>query len=241
MAENEQRRTPAYVSLTTFLSAIQTLREHGLPPRIDRSVWGSRSGADQSQIICALRFLGLIDDSGATQEALKRLVASEPGSAEEKAVLAEVLKASYPEIFRVGLESVTPLQLEQAIGEYGPKGSTKARAVRFFVRAAEYAGIPMSPRLIRGKRVRTGRRNGASRTRRTTKDQHESKTHKQLPAGEAQAIRTIRLPGAGGSLTVSGTFNPFSLAGDERALVFSIIDKMDEFERRVQSKTQDTD
>lgn len=43
------------------------------------------------------------------------------------------------------------------------------------------------------------------------------------------AMRTVQLPRAGGSLTLSGDFNPFELSGDERTLVYDIIDKMNEF------------
>lgn len=48
--ENESSaRTPGapYVSFKTFQSGVQSLRTHGLPEKIDRSVWASKSGADQ--------------------------------------------------------------------------------------------------------------------------------------------------------------------------------------------------
>ncbi len=43
-------------------------------------------------------------------------------------------------------------------------------------------------------------------------------------------MKTIQLHTVGGTLTVSGTFNPFGLIGKERELVYSIIDKMNEYE-----------
>ena len=43
-------------------------------------------------------------------------------------------------------------------------------------------------------------------------------------------MKTIQLHGVGGTLTVSGTFNPFGLVGKERELVYLIIDKMNEYE-----------
>ena len=46
----------------------------------------------------------------------------------------------------------------------------------------------------------------------------------------AAAMRTITFP-SGGSLTVSGNFNPFELEGPERELVYKIIDLMIVFER----------
>lgn len=41
---------------------------------------------------------------------------------------------------------------------------------------------------------------------------------------------TIQLPVAKGSLTLSGSFNAFELVGDERALVFALLDLMQDFE-----------
>jgi hypothetical protein len=43
---------------------------------------------------------------------------------------------------------------------------------------------------------------------------------------------TIQLPTANGSLTLSGTFNAFDLVGDERALVFALLDLMQDFESK---------
>jgi hypothetical protein len=45
-------------------------------------------------------------------------------------------------------------------------------------------------------------------------------------------MKTITLPKAGGSLTISGDFNWFQLVGEERELVLGIIDKMAAFEGR---------
>jgi hypothetical protein len=43
---------------------------------------------------------------------------------------------------------------------------------------------------------------------------------------------TVGLPGAKGSLTLSGQFNAFDLVGDERALVFALLDLMQNFEAK---------
>ena len=45
-------------------------------------------------------------------------------------------------------------------------------------------------------------------------------------------MKEIELPNAGGKLTLSGTFNPFELTGNERELVFKITDSMSEFESK---------
>ena len=74
MASENQILTAPYVAFKSFCSAIQSLRIHGLPPTLNRTAWENRSGAEQSQILGALTFLGLINDKGETQETLKQLV-----------------------------------------------------------------------------------------------------------------------------------------------------------------------
>ena len=66
-------KVPVYLSFKTFQSAIQNLRTHGLPNNIDRSTFDSRSGQEQTQIISAFKFLGLIDENNNTQETLRQL------------------------------------------------------------------------------------------------------------------------------------------------------------------------
>jgi hypothetical protein len=61
-----------------------------------------------------------------------------------------------------------------------------------------------------------------------TDEEAEEADVRQRPSMAA----TIKLPKAGGSLTLSGDINLFTLAGAERDLVFALIDKMKEFEEK---------
>src|ERR1019366_2477007 len=67
MTPENQVRTAPYVAFKSFCSAVQGLRVHGLPSTLNRTAWESRSGAEQSQILGTLTFLGLINDKGETQ------------------------------------------------------------------------------------------------------------------------------------------------------------------------------
>ncbi len=49
-------------------------------------------------------------------------------------------------------------------------------------------------------------------------------------------VRTIELPGALGSITISGEFNFFKLAGHERRFVLALLDAFDELERAQRSE-----
>ncbi len=240
---------PVYLSLTTFKSVIQTLRDHGLPAKIDRTALGSRSGADKSQIMSAFKFLGLIDQNEKTQETLRELHGCQQGSEEEKKVIAEILRSRYAKVFELDLESATPQMLADAIGSYGATGSTKHRAIRFFIKAAEYCGIKLSGHLTHGTRSRgeatdtaptNGKpNNGAPKLRRRKRATTSGPNLEQRPgSGSESALRTVSLPNAKGTLTLSGNFNAFHLVGEERDLVYQIIDKMNEYEAKTKTASE---
>jgi hypothetical protein len=226
--QNEsQKAVPVYLSFKTLQSAIQSLRTHGLPGVFDRTAFDSRSGGEQTQILSAFKFLGFIDDANRTQPILRQLKEAVEGSEEEKAILASVLKERYANAIALNLESATPAQLDKAIADYGAGGSTKERSVRFFVKAAEYAGIELSPRLTARKPRSPNVANDSDTGQKGKKGGVE--TLVTPPSGHAMI--TVELPEAGGTLTISGTFNPFGLVGEERTLVNGISDLVSAFKK----------
>ena len=74
MIDDKGKRTlPPYVSYRTFRNFIDGL-QMGIPARIDRSYWGDRySGSSGTQLMTALRFLGLIDSHGTPTTRLRQL------------------------------------------------------------------------------------------------------------------------------------------------------------------------
>ena len=76
----------------------------------------------------------------------------------------------------------------------------------------------------------TATNGGAGKKRRRGRQTTHGELDENLQPRTGHAMTTIELPNAGGSLTLSGTFNMFELAGDERDLVFGVIDKMKAFE-----------
>ena len=74
--DKSQKSLPPYVSYRTFQNFIDVL-QLGMPSRIDRSYWGERySGSTGTQLMTALRFLGLVDSNGIPMTRLKQLVST---------------------------------------------------------------------------------------------------------------------------------------------------------------------
>jgi len=248
MATENTTRTAPYVAFKSFCSAVQSLRSHGLPPTLNRTAWESRSGAEQSQILGALKFLGLTDDKGATQDSLKQLVALTENSDEERQFYASLLRTSYDTVFKLDLQTETPKQLEDAIGQYGVSGKVKDRAVRFFLKAALFARIPLSSRLTADMRDLSSSEPDAAETPVAPKT--NGKTRKKraprigvppvtsnTPDRSAGTSKTVRLK-SGGTLTLSHTLELFSLNTEDRKFVFDLIDKLDGYAQPAEESGQ---
>ena len=243
----DTKLVPVYLPFTSLRSTVQSLREHGLPSEIDKSAFGTRSWG--AQLLSAFRFLGLIDKEHNTQPILKRLYDSKQDTEEEKQIYKEILETSYSRVFSaVDLQNGTPQQLSDAIGAYGgTSGATRDRSVRFFIKIAEYCGIPLSGHLTRGTRMREESASGTpSKSNGQNAAPKAKRKKRQTPAAEQPAIsnpgsamKTISLPRVGGTLTLSGTFNAFELMGEERDLIYQIIDKMNDYEQKIKTGTKD--
>jgi len=109
VTDKGRKHLPPYVSYRTFHNFIERLQQR-MPSRIDRSYWGDiLSGSTGTQLMAALKFLGLIDTNGKPAERLSALVAG-GGYAElcvapvgqclpVPAGLSDIEAASLPETF----------------------------------------------------------------------------------------------------------------------------------------------
>lgn len=224
VAEDQSTRNApaAYVPFRTFLGAIESL-EHGLPKRLDRTIWRSQSGVVQSQIMMALRFFSLVDDEDRPTVALQRLV--DGGQEKRQEQIASLLHHAYRDIIQHDLTKMTPKMLEDAMEQYNVSGDTKRKAVRFFLQAARFAELPMHPLLQgtirasspRKRRVKNGRESGGEET-----------PPKPLPVSQGGSTKTVELK-SGGKLTVSIDVDVFSMSAEDRQFVFGLIDKLQEY------------
>jgi hypothetical protein len=146
---------PPYTSYRTFKTFIQDLAEHGVPSRIDRSVLTHFSGVVGTQLIHALRFLGLIEDHGRPTQRLKELVnAHSAGHWPEK--FLEVLRQEYAPMFAIELETATPSHFNEAFRKAFPAADAVVqKCVTFFLYAANDAGVQISGRVLKGRKPRS--------------------------------------------------------------------------------------
>lgn len=153
---------PPYVPYKTLRNFLDRFKQ-GVPGRIDRGLMGSMSGAVQSQVKTALRYLGLISEHDIPSELMKRICASE--GEERQQALRTVLKAAYPYIFgEQGLDfsTATGSQLREVIEHNTTaSGETLNRCMAFLKEAAEDAGVAISPYFTGAAR------NGSARKQRT--------------------------------------------------------------------------
>lgn len=133
---------PPYISFAQLENVLERMRNEGTPARIDRSYLASWSGSSQAQFLKATASLGLRDEHGRPTETLKALVANPE---QRPAIFAGILQDKYADALALG-EDATQQQLDEVFRSYpGISGSTTRKAITFYLHAAKFAGVPVSP------------------------------------------------------------------------------------------------
>lgn len=193
MSTEERLPTPPYVGFRTFMNFLDWLREVGIPSRIDRSFWGERlSGATGSQVLGALRFFGLVNKNGVPDSMLERMASN----ADDRKIALRALMQRYEAALNgLDLERATAGELDDRFRRYGLSSHTFRKAVVFFIQAAQYCGMPLSPYITR--RRRAAKANGGvaqpRRRGRPPKVQVESPKGETPDAGITQDIDRLGL------------------------------------------------
>ncbi|MBI2965973.1 MAG: DUF5343 domain-containing protein [Chloroflexi bacterium] len=175
-------RIPPYVPYRTFRNFLDILKE-GIPARIDRSVWGERfSGSNGTQLMTALKVLGLIDEQGQPGADLERLVRFEGDARRD--VWRAVLRRRYAPLFSLDLQRATRAQFRDAFRAFGTNDAVLARCERFFVQAAQDGGVELSPYIL--DRRRGPRRQPGSRPRGIPPQSSNVPVARNAPAAESE-------------------------------------------------------
>lgn len=188
---NANSAPPPYVAYKTFSNFLSSLRESGLPNRIDRSVLDGMSGANQSNIISTLKFLGLINEAGEPMDAMKDLV-NNPKN--EKSNLGKILKEHYDFVFNGGfdIKAATEAQISEKFKEHNVTGSTVRKCVSFFSLLCSAAGVTLSPHL-KGKRGGAGKPRKPYKKRKGSEDAHDNPPVPSVPPAQPKSMNELLL------------------------------------------------
>jgi hypothetical protein len=222
-----------YVGWSTFKTCIlDGLTHGGVPNTINRTVFPGQSGGVQNQLLTGLKFLGLTDEKGKPTRALHDLTVTDESA--RKQALAEILRASYRDVFDLDVARTTPKELSDTmVASYNVNGDTREKAVRFFLAAAQYAGIQLSPYLLKANGG-----NGRKRARRARTAEPTPPAGLPVAATAAAPVsptdgsqHTVALA-SGGTVTVIVSMNPFKLSPEDRTFVFGLVDKLRDYENK---------
>ncbi len=157
-----RKRLPPYVSYRTFHNFLEGLQQ-GIPARIDRSYWGDRlSGSTGTQLVSALRFLGLVDVNGVPTARLKQLIATKGTQRTEQ--MKEMTTEAYSFLLGGSFDPQTSTyaQLQEVFHYiFQLSGDVSRKCIKFFIALANDAGISLSPfvtKRIRGSHASSGTR-----------------------------------------------------------------------------------
>lgn len=226
MAETEgEVFRPPYLAFATFWNFIDELSEHSLPPVIDRSLMGGKSGTDQANLLAALRAFGLIDEERNVLPLMNELVVKDVDA--RKAVMRRLILEQYATPLAVSGENGTEQQLTDSFRTSFnmDAAETRRKSITFFLHAARVTGIALSPYF---PQTRTGSGNpGQGKPR--------SKPRKKPPSppGDPAGAKSDTPPTdyeivvqlkTGGVMRLTVDVNPLTLVGSDRDFFFKVVD-----------------
>jgi hypothetical protein len=145
-----------YTSFKSLLTEIE--RMHGaIPPRVDRSYLRGSEG-QKTQLMAAMRYLGLITPTGEVTPTLTTLVNNEK---ERPRLIKELLIKHYPKAHALAATNGTQKQLQETFD--GLQGDTLRKAITFYLKAAKYAGLTVSKNFSIPYGVSSARASGKKR------------------------------------------------------------------------------
>ena len=202
MEPTEKKTTPPYVAYKTLKNFLEKFQQ-GTPGRIERGLMGNLSGAVQSQLTTALKYLHLISDNNIPSDDMKRLVVAQ--GAEQTKLMKDIITRHYPFIFSPDFDFTTAtgtMLHERFEQSTGASGETVNRCIAFLKEAAQDVGIPVSPFLSH----KTGGAGGVRKKTPQTARKNDKTTEQTPPAGDtSQNMQTPRIE-AQNSLLLWGLF-----------------------------------
>jgi hypothetical protein len=218
------KRMPPYLPFKTFLNSLDTLSQ-GVPPKLDRTFWRNQSGINQGLIMNAYRYFYLVDQNDASTDHLAALVQHPE---KRPAKLKQMIQDQYMFVLqKTDITKATMKILEEAFGEVYPvTGQTKQKAITFFLKAAKFADMPLSPYLLTQLREAAKKpRRAKQRNAQNGADQSIQPQGNQAFGGSTHKVQLA----SGGELTITISANPFTMPPDDRSFFFSVVDMLQKY------------
>lgn len=194
--ETSNKKPPSSIAYKTVTNFLESFQDSSIPSHIDRSVLPvSMSGGNQAYLVSALKFLGLISDSGVTNEKFHNLVKGD--KEERKEVWREILMSSYDFLFKdFDIERATTSLVSSKFKEQGISGDSIRKAMTFFLFAAKEAELKVSPHIkpasARGKTVRP--RKAEAKLPKDVKQKNGNTTTLNQPETKGEKVIEKKLP-----------------------------------------------
>jgi hypothetical protein len=234
MADEAKIQIP-YVPYNTFNNSLTALAGT-LPPRLDKSMWPSYSGAIQSQLWSTYKFFELVNTDGTpTQELVDYLNADDEG---RKLRMLRWLTTYYPALMKLDLAKATVGHFSEAMREFGLGAETQKKATSFFLQAAKAAGMELSSFILKTSRtpgVKRAKRNGAVKPKVSqTPLPPAPPTHFGVPTGPSRSIALSN----GITLTLTTSADTFRMTPDDRKFVNGILENLETYEAKHQPEDE---
>jgi hypothetical protein len=182
----------------------------------------------------AYRFFGLVDANDASTDDLATL-ALHPDKRATK--LKELIKDQYMLVLDKGdISKATMKMLETAFEAIYPvTGDTKQKAITFFLKAAKFSDLPLSPYLL------TQLRSAAKKPRRSRQRTAQDDSEVDLTSAPNLSSHAVQLA-SGGRLTITISANPFIMPAEDRNFFFSVVDMLQKYkEQHPQAQQSEND
>jgi hypothetical protein len=230
MTEESPERKAPYAAFTTFNNFITDLakRPDMLPGRIDKSLMKGMSGGAQSQLLTTLRFFGLVmGENDKTDPTFNELVHLDDDGRREW--MGTAFRSAYSGAMELSARNGTSAELAELFsGLYGHKGSTRDKAIRFFLQMAQHVGIEVSPHFaVPRVAPTTTRKRAGKRSQADNPSEHNANGEQQSPTGDTYQVTLL----GGGTVTVTVAENHFNLSMNrtDRDFVNQLVDAMTDY------------
>lgn len=223
--------TPPYgIAWRTFLNSLDHMAELPMPNRIDRSFLTWLPGLQQSYFMSALRSFGLADSDNAPAEQLVALV-QRPMDRPE--IVRGLVKEHYSRPLALADENATTGTLmETWKEEYGQEGETRRKATTFFLHAAKYAQLTLSPHWESGVRASSRGASTSKARRKAGKPKQpvapEEPSSAASPPAQGDSYRVDLLSGAG-DVELKVNVDLFKISKADRAFVLKLVDALRDY------------